>query len=185
MEKVDTLNPPMETSEEATPDELDLARKQGEAYAAAVHQMLKETQGRQKHVGDYIVAVAVEKAEGMYRLEDVTLKWENPGDTNVHIEVMVADGADGRFIPDLSVEVTVIDGNGNEIDTHAHEFVWHPWLFHYGHNWILPVSGSYTLQVQVAPPLFLRHDKKNGIRYYQPVLVEFENIPIEVGQKNG
>ena len=97
---------------------------------------------------------------------------------------LVRDGADGRFVPGLSVSATLIDADGNEVGTHEQPFLWHPWLYHYGRNWKVPGDGMYTLRVRVEPPTYARHDKKNGVRYREPVEVEFRGVKIETGQKS-
>jgi uncharacterized protein involved in high-affinity Fe2+ transport len=104
-------------------------------------------------------------------------------DENLHVEIVVRDGVDGRFVPGLAVTVTVVDPDGNELGTHPQEFMWHPWLYHYGRNWAVPGNGKYTLHVHIEPPQFMRHDQTNGLRYQEPVDVTFENVEVEAGQK--
>ncbi|MCA9856864.1 MAG: iron transporter [Dehalococcoidia bacterium] len=176
--------PPMEKSGEAKPEQLDLAREQGRAYEHALMEMTqKEAHGQQKQVDEYLVGVAVEHAEGTWQRVDGDLEWKLPDRENAHLEVAVRDAADGRFIPGLHVELTVEDEQGKEIGTHEQPFLWHPWLYHYGRNWEIPDSGTYTLRVHVDAPEFGRHDSKNGKRYAKPVDVTFEGISIETGQK--
>lgn len=177
--------PPMETSDEATREQLEMARQQGEAYVKALNHMAQEEadDGGEQPAGDYIVAYAVEKAEGMYHLENGQLQWQEPQDANCHIEVSVRDAADNRFIPGLNVQVRVIASNGDDVGRHRHLMLWHPWLFHYGRNWKVPSDGKYTLQVHIEAPDFPRHDKKNGKRYGDDVEVTFENVQIKTGQK--
>ena len=57
-----------------------------------------------------------EQAEGVYVPDDSgQLVWRKAAeDANARIEVAVADGADGRFVPGLNVTVTVLDG-GQEL----------------------------------------------------------------------
>lgn len=176
--------PPAQKSSEAKPEQLKLARQQGAALQAAVdHMMKEEAQGKEKRAGEYVVGYAVEEAEGMYRFTGGTLKWMEPKRENAHIEISVRDGADKRFIPGLTVMVTVLDARGNEVGRKVHPFLWHPWLFHYGRNWTLPGDGKYTLRVHIDVPAFGRHDKKNGKRYTAPVDVEFPNVRIKTGRK--
>jgi uncharacterized protein involved in high-affinity Fe2+ transport len=139
--------------------------------------------GGEKPAGNYIVAYAIEEAEGMYHLEGDQLVWHDPQQENAHIEISVRDAADNRFIPGLSVYLTVTDSSGKQIGRHQQPFLWHPWLYHYGRNWQLPGDGKYNLQVEIDPPQFHRHDKKNGKRYAEPVTVRFEKVDIETGQK--
>ncbi len=177
--------PPMVSSDEANERQLEMARAQGEAYQHALnHMATKEAHdGGEQPAGDYIVAYAVESAEGMYALNDGKLEWQAPTSENVHVEVSVRDAADNRFIPGLNVFATLIDPDGNTIATHQQPFLWHPWLYHYGRNWEVPGDGEYTLRVRIDPPTFMRHDSKNGLRYTDRVEVEFKNVKIETGQK--
>lgn len=176
--------PPMEPSDEASESQLDLARDQGSAVERALEHMAEEvaTDGGETRAGDYLVGYAVEEAEGMYHLRDGELVWEEPEDENLHVEVSVRDGSDGRIVPGLDVTATLVGPDGEEVGTHKQPFVWHPWIHHYGRNWAVPGDGSYTLRVRIEAPDFPRHDKKNGKRYAQAVEVEFENVEVETGQ---
>lgn len=182
-----TRTPPMESSDEATQEQLEMAKAQGEAYVSALNHMAQEEadDGGEKRAGDYIVAYAVEKAEGMYHLgeDNGELEWQEPGDANCHIEISVRDAADNRFIPGLNVQLRVIQSNGDDVGLHQQPMLWHPWLYHYGRNWTVPSDGEYTLEVHIEAPDFGRHDKKNGKRYAKDVDVRFENVTIKTGQK--
>ncbi|MGH2350517.1 MAG: iron transporter [Chloroflexota bacterium] len=176
--------PPQRASDEANEGQLRLARAQGEAFQMAVQNMITaEARGAAQRAGDYLVGYAVEQAEGMYHLEDGELRWHDPTEENVHVEVVVQDGADGRFVPSLTVYATLLDGTGQEIGTHQQPFIWHPWLYHYGRNWRVPRDGEYTLRVRIEAPDFMRHDKANGRRFATPVEVEFAGVKLETGQK--
>lgn len=177
--------PPMEASDEATGEQLQLARDQGRALRRALEHMTgKEADdGALTRAGDYLVACAVEEAEGMWQMRDGSLEWTEPEDENVHVEVAVCDGADGRFIPGLEVTLTLVDEGGREVGTHPQPFLWHPWLYHYGRNWKVPGDGRYTLRVRIEPPAFGRHDRKNGRRFAEPVEVEFPGVEIQTGEK--
>jgi hypothetical protein len=179
-----TRRPPMKSSDEATQKQLALARAQGRAYVTALqHMVSEEAHGSEKHAGDFIVAYAVEAAEGMYRLHGEELMWHEPENENVHIEISVRDGADGRFVPGLTVYVTLFDAQDRQLGRHQQPFLWHPWLYHYGRNWQVPADGTYRLHVRIEPAEFHRHDKENGRRYAKPVEVEFKEVAIETGQK--
>ena len=178
--------PPMKVSEEADEKQLDMAREQGKAYSHALKHMAKDVadDGNEKAAGEYIVAYAIEKAEGLYRMQDGELQWGEP-DGNVHVEVSVRDAADNRFIPGLTVHATLIDPDGNEVGTHHQHFLWHPWLYHYGRNWQLEKSGQYTLKVKIDAPDFPRHDSKNGKRFAEDVEVTFSNVKVDLKSKSG
>ncbi|HEV2128825.1 MAG TPA: hypothetical protein VGR22_09430 [Thermomicrobiales bacterium] len=114
-----TTTPPMKPSEESTKEQLMLAKKQGDAFQAAVKAMDQESGADITRAGEYEVGLVVEDAEGMYHLEGTgNLVWKEPENENAHIEVVVRDAADGRFIPGLTVHVTVTDANGTEVGTH-------------------------------------------------------------------
>ena len=175
----------MEASEEAKPNQLEMAGDQGDAYVRALEEMATNvaTDGGIKRAGDYIVAYAVESAEGMYHLENGELVWKKPEEENCHIEISVRDAADNRFIPGLTVHVRVTASDGVDVGRHQQMFLWHPWLYHYGRNWKVPADGRYTLDVSIEAPKFARHDPKNGKRYADDVEVTFEDVKIETGSK--
>lgn len=178
------VTPPARPSNEAEIEQLQLAKMQGNALRAALQHMIeKEAQGSTTRAGEYVVAYAIEDAEGLYVMQNGRLTWREPEQENAHIEIAVMDGADGRFVPGLSVHVTLTDGTGQEVGTHRQEFYWHPWLYHYGRNWTVPGDGLYTLRVRIDPPTFPRHDKINGQRFAEPVEVVFPEVKIETGQK--
>jgi uncharacterized protein involved in high-affinity Fe2+ transport len=175
----------MEKSDEANEKQLAMAKEQGEAYKKALkHMAEKEADvGNMQAAGDYIVAFAAESAEGMYMMKDGKLSWQEPEEENVHIEITALDGADGRFIPGLTVHVTLTDSNGSRIGRHQQHFLWHPWLYHYGRNWKIPGDGKYTIKVEIEAPDFPRHDKKNGKRFVDAVEVTFKDVQLETGKK--
>jgi hypothetical protein len=170
-------------TDEATQPQLDLAKAQGEAYAKAVDYMANEVadDGGKQAAGDYLVAYAVEKAEGMYAWVDGELQWQEPDGQNAHIEITVMDGADHRFVPGLTVSVTMVDPDGNEVGTHEQPMLWHPMIYHYGRNWTLPADGKYTIKARIEPPEFMRHDEVNGLRFQEVVEVEFNDVNVERG----
>jgi len=174
----------LQPSDEAKRQQIALARSQGDAFQHAVDNMTQKTaHGAEQRVGDYLIGYAVEEAEGLYYLHDGQLEWVEPQDENAHVEIVVRNGADGRFVPGLTVFATLLDSGGNQVGTHQQPFLWHPWLYHYGRNWRVPGDGTYTLRVRVEAPEFPRHDKINGKLYAQPAEVEFDNVTIKTGQK--
>lgn len=185
MSTADTTPPMDPSSSEATESQLAHAVAQGDAYRRALDYMATNiaADGGKQAAGDYIVAYAIEEAEGMYALEDGALMWHNPGPTNAHVEVAVQDGADGRFVPGLDVTATLVTPSGRELGPHPQAFVWHPMLYHYARNWEVPEDGEYTLRVHIAPATFMRHDEINGRRYVEPVDVEFTNVKIQRGSE--
>jgi uncharacterized protein involved in high-affinity Fe2+ transport len=171
-------------SDEVTSEGIDLALEQGRAAGRAAKHMMEEVadDGGQKAAGDYIVGYAIEKAEGMYMPENGELVWQDPDEENLHVEIVVRDRDDGRLVPGLDVEATLVTEAGEEVGTHEQPYLWHPSICHYGRNWKVPGSGRYTLRVRIAPASFPRHDEKNGKRYAEEVRVEFEGVDVETGQ---
>jgi uncharacterized protein involved in high-affinity Fe2+ transport len=177
--------PPMDPdTDEADAKQLELAREQGESYKRALEHMANVVahDGGTQEAGEYLIGYAVEEAEGMYMWEDGELHWREPEDENLHVEIAVCDGSDGRFVPCLTVTGTLIDPDGNEVGSHEHPMLWHPMLYHYGRNWKVPADGRYTLKVRVDPPTFMRHDEVNGCRFKEPVETTFENVKVERGE---
>jgi len=118
----------------------------------------------------------------MYEWTDGGLVWRDPGEENVHVEISVRDASDGRFVPGVKIFATLVDPDGNEVGTHEQHLLWHPMIYHYGRNWVVPADGEYTLRVRVEPPTFMRHDEVNGKRFTEPVEVEFAGVKVEQGQ---
>jgi hypothetical protein len=176
--------PPMDPdTSEATRRQLELAVEQGNAYRKAVDYMVGDVAkgGGMQKVGDYLIGYAVEDAEGMYSFDDGELTWNNPQDENLHLEIVVCDGSDGRFVPGASVTATLVTPAGEELGPHDQVLVWHPMIYHYARNWTLPEDGEYVLRVHVDPPTFMRHDEINGRRFLEPVDVEFTGVKVERG----
>ena len=186
MQKTTAERPPERSSDEADARQLRLARRQGDALWTAIEEMKHETGGHFGYTrsGEYLVGYAVEDAEGLYEYEgEDRLVWREPERENAHVEIVVCDGADRRFVPGLEVTVTVVDPDGKIVGTHEQPYLWHPWLYHYGRNWELPADGAYSLRVRIAPPRYSRHDKKNGQRFTKTVDVEFAQVEIKRGRK--
>ncbi|AWN23363.1 hypothetical protein DKM44_09085 [Deinococcus irradiatisoli] len=175
----------MKPSDEVDAHQLSVARREGEAYQQALLYMANEVadSGKMQRAGDYIVAYAQEKAEGMYVLRgEGRLEWQAPQDENCHLEISVSDASDGRFVPYLKIQAT-LSGQGQDIGPFEVPFLWHPGLYHYGKNIQVPGDGEYDLKISIEPPTFMRHDKTNGQRYAEKVEVKFDRIPIKSGQE--
>jgi len=174
------------TSEEFDERQKELATAEGEAYQRSLRHMIDAVAhtGEMTRQGDYIVGFAQEEAEGLYHLTDEgEFEWMEPSDEeNCHLEVAVADAADGRFIPELSVEATLAAHDDGEVGPVDLDLLWHPGLYHYGENIHVPGDGTYDIEITVDPPTFRRHDEANGDRYGDSVTVLFEDVDIKTGQ---
>lgn len=161
----------MATNQPLSPEKVNLRNAQGEAYQRALEYMQKETVNASVFIDDYIITVACEEAEGMYHnTEDGQTGWMIPHlEENQHLEVVIQDREDKRFIPNLKVHVKLVDAQGNLTEEKDVPFIWHPFLFHYGINWTIPKEGDYMAEVTVSYPSFHRHDENVGDRYKRTV----------------
>lgn len=178
--------PPEKPSDEADRHQIAMAKREGAAYHASLKYMAYEVAdtGGEKHAGDYIVAYAQERAEGMYMWKaEGELEWSEPGDENCHLEISVSDAGDGRFIPYLDIIATLTASDGDVVGPLKIPFLWHPGLYHYGRNIKVPGDGEYKLQITIKPPAFMRHDKVNGKRYARTVDVAFDAVTIKTGKE--
>ena len=178
--------PPETPSDEADRHQLAMAKKEGAAYNASLKYMAWEVAdtGGQKRAGDYIVAFAQERAEGMYMLAgEGKLEWDEPTNENCHLEISISDAGDQRFIPYLEITATLTPKGGKAVGPFEVPFVWHPGLYHYGKNVKVPGDGPYKLDIVIKPPSFMRHDKINGKRYAKTVEVTFAEINIKTGRE--
>ena len=173
-----------QTSDELTEGGKERAAEAGDVYRDTVEYFIGEVAhtGDTTEVDDYLLGFAQEEAEGMYSKEGAgELAWNEPDDENCHIEVVVADKTDGRFVPELDVTATLRNDDGFEEEFEV-PFLWHPSMYHYGKNVEVPGDGEYDLTVEVEAPTFMRHDEENGNRYIDDAEATFEGIEIETGQ---
>ncbi len=135
--------PPMRPSFEATARERRIARQQGDAFGTALAEMMTIGVGQEERAGEYTIALITLLADGFYYLQGGRLVWQEPAaDENAYVLVAPRDANDGRFVPGLTVQVTLVDPQGREVGAKEQGFVWHPWLYHYGANWAVPGPGD-------------------------------------------
>ncbi|MEN6520944.1 MAG: hypothetical protein ABFD46_07320 [Armatimonadota bacterium] len=134
--------------------------------------------GGQSTVGDYQVAYMVNPPKGYYQTINGQLTWvpPAPGETQ-HIEVVVLDSLTGKPIP-VSPTLDVIDQSGNTVQSKQLSYFWHPMADHYGANFSIPTSGSYSIRVHAPAPDILRHDRNLGDRFTVPIDVTFSNVQL-------
>ncbi len=181
-----TRVPPRKKTDEASKHGLQLAKRAGDAYQEMVSYFIADvaSDGGTVEAGDYRIGVAVEEAEPLWQLSGDRLELTSPpeGD-NAHLEVVVTDAADGRFIPGLHVTARLRAADGSEIGSYELPFLWHPTMYHYGRNVRVPQEGDYELEVGIAVPTFARHDKTNGRRYVSGVTASVAGLHIKPGRK--
>lgn len=173
---------------EAMEAQQELSAQAGKAYANTVQGMYKQANdGRDTVTGDYIVAYAIEYAEGYWHYEGDKFRYmaENDmsGKTNTHVEISVRDAGTGRFMHDLDITAQLKDARGTIIGTMKEPFMWHPWLYHYGENWRIPKSGTYDLVLHIQPPAYHRYGKTAGQHFSQSINLTFHHITLKTGQK--
>lgn len=161
-----------------------LAQHQGITFDAALEKMKEDATHASEEVEDYIVSVACEEAEGMYMFHGDKLEWMIPAKgENQHIEIVVQDRKDKRFLPGLEITCHVKDDTDTVVAQFATPFVWHPFLFHYGMNCVIPKKGKYTIDVVISKPTFHRHDEEVGLRYKKDVVVSLGPVQLTPGRK--
>lgn len=165
-------------------ERIKLASAQGQAYDEALRFMRKQAESAQVYDGDVIVSLVCEKAEGVYELVGGELVWRAPSrEENQHVEIAVQDREDHRFVPGLTVECDVIDDGGEVVAKLRPQFIWHPYLHHYGANCSLPHDGDFTFFVRIGAPRFARHDEERGKRYAKDLEFAMGPLPVVLGQK--
>lgn len=177
-------NPEKQPSDEVDPNQIQQARTEGEAYQTSVTYMANTVanDGGTTTAGEYIVGYAQEEAEPLYELVEAgELERVDPDEENCHLEVVVADRADKRFVPYCSVTAS-LERDGEDYGPFELSFLWHPGVYHYGANVSIPEGGTYDMHVTIEPPEFGRHDLQNGDRYADTVEVTFEDVEVETGQ---
>lgn len=152
-----------------------------ESYSVALEEI--EEGGGEQEVGEYRVGYIVEAVEGWWAGEPEALEWGEPasGETN-HIEILPFEAGTGLLVPEMDMELTVLDETGQEIESKPLEF-YRGEFYHYAANLSLPESGSYTLRAELSPPEFLRQGSEGGEGkvFTEPVTVEFEDVQINPG----
>ncbi len=160
-----------------------LAENQGKAYSDALDYMKSIDNHAEKEVDDYIISLASEEAEGTYQLQGGELKWKTPKEGyNTHLEIVVRDKKDKRFIPELKIKGKVYDEDRNLIIDTDFPFLWHPFLLHYGAFFHIPKDGKYSVEIEIPAPRFHRHDEIKGKRYEKDVKLSIE-ITMEKGRE--
>lgn len=161
-----------------------LEHVQGDAYSEALDFMKKEDNYAEKEVDDYIITVVNENAEGTYNVAGNELKWITPDkNLNAHVEVIVRDRDDHRFIPGLKVFCKIISEDQKEVGEKEMVFFWHPFLFHYANNWEVPGEGNYFAEIRIPRPEFPRHDEIKGKKYCNDVNVRLGPLKFDTGRK--
>lgn len=160
-----------------------LEKAQGVAYQAALELMKHMDNYVKVEADDYVIHVVSEEAEGTYQLSKGELQWHVPeASFNTHMEIVVQDKHDLRFIPELKIRARVLK-EGKLVEEKEFPFFWHPFLNHYGSNFHIAEAGAYHVEVHIAAPEFPRHDEVKGKRYAKDVVVKVGPLQLEKGRK--
>ena len=90
-------------------EKIELAENQGKALNAAADYMKGMDTYVEKEVDDYIITVVSEEAEGTYQFKNGELQWHVPPENfNTHMEILVRDKHDKRFLPGLKITGKVL-----------------------------------------------------------------------------
>src|ERR1700694_5926975 len=167
-------------SNESKKEQLADARAEGDSVQLCMDWIMKQPGviAGQLRAGEYQVVYALAAPEGWYQYSNHAVTWQQPtGDR--HLWLFILDGADGRVVPSLDINVAVVTEAGAVADEKKLPFAWMPLINGYGNNIILPGKGNYTLNLAIAAPTFHRHDPYNGDRFTKPTSVV---IPITLNE---
>lgn len=132
--------------------------------------------------GEWRVAYIIEVAEPWYTPEGDSFSFREPTpDETNHIEIIPFEASTGRIVPDVPIQLEIVDSSGNAVQTKDLNFYYAP-FFHYANNFAIPAPGKYTLRATLGSPSFMRHGEKD----HTPALaegatVEFTEVEIDPG----
>ena len=165
-------------------EKIELAENQGKALNAAADYMKGMDTYVEKEVDDYIITVVSEEAEGTYQFKNGELQWHVPPENfNTHMEILVRDKHDKRFLPGLKITGKVFSEQGELVEEKEFPFFWHPFLNHYGANFHIPEAGEYMVEVSFPAPQFPRHGEVKGKRFQNDVNIKLGPLSLEAGRK--
>ncbi|HEX8923907.1 MAG TPA: iron transporter [Patescibacteria group bacterium] len=167
-------------------NEKNLAAAQGKTYDLALDEIRQQLSAVSKESGDFVITLVAGPAEGRYMaLLEGGLEWKDASqqDDTQHIQIIVQDKDDHRFVPNLEIVIQVFDKDKRLVAEGNQPFLWHPYLYHYGKNYFIPEDGTYAVRVIIKSPHFPRHDRKLGNRYQQDVSVDFDSVRMIPGIK--
>src|SRR5205823_2008156 len=89
---------------------------------------------------------------------------------------------DGRFIPAVSVAVSLIDEVGKVVGAGEQSLVWDPLAHQYGRNWQVHGAGPHSMCVRIEPPSRVQSDDVAPGQLMRPLEVEFADLNLTVRQ---
>lgn len=129
-----------------------------EQYATVQKEI--QAEGGETRVGDWRIAYIVEPAEPWFVAESGRHVHRAPaaGETH-HIEIIPFEDKTGRIVPNVPIQLEVVDSSGKVVDAKPLNF-YYAEFFHYANNFAVPQPGTYTLKAAIQPPTFLRHGEQ-------------------------
>ncbi len=155
--------------------EWHLAREQGDAYGDALQHAARLAAGDsgECRTGDYWISYLLDSPRRIYTSAEGKPVWHEPEDANLYVGIAVRDATDGRFLPAVSVGVTLIDERGRVVGEGEHSLVWDPLAHQYGRNWHVQSEGPHSMRVRVEPPTRAQAATEQVMR---PTEVEFSEL---------
>lgn len=128
---------------------------------------------------DYRISLAATPVKGWYAPVNGQLVWITPETTaNEHLEVTLVNTIDQKTLPNSGGSLSIYDLNNKLLETKPLIMMWSPEGYHYGNNFIIPGNGNYNVKVDLTPPMFARHNRQIGNRFFNPASVVFQNVKL-------
>jgi hypothetical protein len=147
-------------------------------YATMAEEIAAE--GGETTQGQWRIGYIVEPAEPWYETSaGQQIRRDPAADETHHIEILPFEEATGRLVPEVPVNLEVIDASGQVVDAKNLEFLYGE-FFHYANNFTIPEPGEYTLRATVDAPTFLRHgEDPQDLTLTEGATVEFTGVTLQ------
>lgn len=163
--------------------EWHLAREQGDAYGDALQRATQlAADSGERRTGDYWITYLLDSPRRIYTWADGKPRWQEPEGANLYVGIAVRDATDGRFIPAVSVAVSLIDEVGKVVGAGEQSLVWDPLAHQYGRNWQVHGAGPHSMCVRIEPPSRVQSDDVAPGQLMRPLEVEFADLNLTVPQ---
>ena len=163
--------------------EWHLAREQGDAYGDALQRATQlAADSGERRTGDYWITYLLDSPRRIYTWADGKPRWQEPEGANLYVGIAVRDATDGRFIPAVSVAVSLIDEVGKVVGAGEQSLVWDPLAHQYGRNWQVHGAGPHSICVRIEPPSRVQSDDVAPGQLMRPLEVEFADLNLTVPQ---
>jgi hypothetical protein len=166
--------------------EWHLAREQGDAYGDALARATQlATDSGERRTGDYWITYLLDSPRRIYTWADGKPRWQEPEGANLYVGIAIRDATDGRFMPAVSVAVTLIDEAGRMVGAGEQSLVWDPLAHQYGRNWQVQGTGPHSMCVRIEPSARVQSDGVAPGQVMRPLEVEFADLNLTFRQVSG